>query len=202
MAGRRKKSAFRKVADYFTAAVLMIIVALAAAFFSDMGGKEYQGRFQVLDGDSLQQGEVRFRLEGIDAPEGQQTCGNSAKTWPCGREAAKYLRQRFASGSPVCRGTGTDRYARTLVRCTIGDSDINAEMVRRGWAVSYGLYQHEESEARREHAGIWVGEFTRPQDWREIHGSSDSPDFGKALAGWYERFGSWMRQWLGWWTGK
>ena len=130
------------------------LLALAAAFFSDMGGKEYQGRFQVLDGDSLQQGEVRFRLEGIDAPEGKQTCGSSAEPWPCGRRRPNICVSGSHPVQPVCRGAGADRYARTLVRCTIGGSDINAEMVRRGWAVSYGLYQHEESEARRERAGI------------------------------------------------
>jgi endonuclease YncB( thermonuclease family) len=40
-------------------------------------------------------------------------------------------------------------------------------MVEEGWAVSYGRdYDHEETRARNRSAGLWAGEFTRPQDWR------------------------------------
>lgn len=188
----RAKSAIRKAADYFATAVLLAFVALAAAFFANIGGQNYQGPFQVLDGDSLQIGEMRFRLEGIDAPEGQQTCGSGANLWPCGREATRYLRTRMAGETTICRGVGTDRYARTLVRCRIGDTDLNGEMVRNGWAVSYGAYSSEENMARSEGVGIWTGEFVEPREWREVHGSADEISMAEGLANWIAHAKDWL----------
>jgi len=190
----RGKSSIRKIADYFATAVFLLIVAVAAAFFSNSGGQDLYGPFLVLDGDSLQSGEARFRLEGIDAPEGRQTCGAGDKIWACGREATRFLRGKMSKGGAVCRDVGTDRYGRTLVRCEIGDSDINADMVRNGWAVSFGAYYSEEKLARNEKAGIWAGDFVMPQQWREIHGSAEESQLGEAINNWFGRVKGWFGQ--------
>jgi endonuclease YncB( thermonuclease family) len=58
-----------------------------------------------------------------------------------------------------CESRGLDRYERTLAICSIGDVEINAELVRRGlaWAfVKYsGHYIAIEAEARAKKVGIW-----------------------------------------------
>ncbi len=81
------KRTLRRIADYFTAATFVIVVIFAAAWFGRLGESEYGGPFKVLDGDSLELGGIRFRLEGIDAPEYRQTCQKGGVTWSCGKQA-------------------------------------------------------------------------------------------------------------------
>lgn len=159
----------RKIADYFTAATFLIILIFAAAWFGRLGESEYGGPFRAVDGDSLESGELRFRLEGIDAPEYRQTCRNGGEDWPCGKQAARYLRSLIRQPGAKCTGLGVDKYERILVRCSIGARDINAQMVEKGWAVSFGDYQAEERRARNARSGIWAGEFIRPRQWRDLN---------------------------------
>lgn len=63
------------------------------------------------------------------------------------------------------------RYGRTVAVCRTEAGEINAAMVRRGWAVVYrryakGAYEAEEAAARAERLGIWSGRFTMPEDYR------------------------------------
>jgi endonuclease YncB( thermonuclease family) len=55
--------------------------------------------------------------------------------------------------------------------CRTESGELNAAMVRRGWAVDYtkyngGRYHSEEQEARRDQLGIWAGRFDMPEQWR------------------------------------
>jgi hypothetical protein len=64
----------------------------------------------------------------------------------------------------------TDEYGRSVSICKNGNTDINAEMVRAGFALAYRRYSNdyvdEENEARNAKRGLWAGEFTAPWDWR------------------------------------
>ena len=125
----------------------------------------------VVDGDTLAISGVRVRLEGIDAPEAGQTCGTAAGgSWRCGTETSAAL-ARFIQGKDVrCQPRGLDKYGRTLGVCFLGDQDINAGMVRQGYAwafVKYSTsYVKEEAMARTERLGIWQGEAVPPWDYR------------------------------------
>jgi endonuclease YncB( thermonuclease family) len=88
--------------------------------------------------------------------------------------------------APVtCEPQGHDRYRRTLAICSANHIDLNAWLVRQGWALSfvrYGdRYRAEENEARRERRGLWAGAFIAPWDWRhrskrtEILGAGQVP---------------------------
>jgi len=48
----------------------------------------------------------------------------------------------------------------------IGDTNLNAEIVRQGWAVAYRRYSEDyveaENEARMNKRGMWAGEFEMP----------------------------------------
>jgi endonuclease YncB( thermonuclease family) len=105
-------------------------------------------------------------LRGIDAPEYRQQCDRGGVPWPCGHDARALLVKLLQDGSVECRGNERDRYDRLLVTCQANDIDINAEMVKRGMAVSFGNYRNEEAAARSEKAGMWAGNFERPQDYR------------------------------------
>jgi len=201
---RRRQSGFvRKLADYFTMASFFLVVALVAAYFGKLGETSHQGPFVVVDGDSLSQSGVKFRLEGIDAPEYRQTCRKDGVEWACGREAAKFLRQQMRRGNPRCRGVGLDKYERILVQCATGDKQINREMVSNGWAVSFGDFQREERSAREKGLGVWQGEFLSPRQWREIYGNVED---GEVVSGIVDQLGSKIRYWMfeikNWWSGK
>ena len=193
---RRKTGLLSRLADYLSVASLILAVALAAAYFGRIGEQEYTGRFVVMDGDSLEMDGIRFRLEGIDAPEARQTCRKAGADWPCGREAARYLRKLVDEGGVVCTSLGLDKYERILARCETGSREINREMVAGGWAVSFGGYFVDEALARDKKLGVWAGDFMRPGDWREIHGdaleSSGSSDWLDAIAARMRMVWQWM----------
>ncbi len=152
---------------YALAAVFVFVCLVYAAerWFPE---ESLSGRAFVLDGDSLELNGRRLRLEGIDAPEGRQTCQHDGKAWPCGRQATAALRRLVAGRQVKCRELGRDRYDRLLAECHVGETDIAAEMVRQGWALSYraGKYIEEEEQAKRAKAGIWSGKFLPPREWR------------------------------------
>lgn len=129
------------------------------------------GIAHVIDGDTIQVGETRVRLDGIDAPESAQTCKRaSGEEWPCGTEATRAMRAMAEQKTIVCRNHGLDIYGRTLGTCFSGNVNVNAEMVRLGlaWAfVKYSTaYTTEEAIARRAKTGIWQGEALPAWDFR------------------------------------
>ncbi|NML73288.1 thermonuclease family protein [Rhizobium sp. S-51] len=151
-------------------AVSAVLLALVIASKLDQDNRiRLTGRFVAVDGDTLAQGNQRFRLEGIDAPEIAQTCGVEPAVDPCGSSARARLAAFVSEPSFSCSGGGVDRYGRQLVRCVADGLDVNRAMVREGLAVAYGDYGGEEAAAREEGLGIWSGPFDRPSDWRRIH---------------------------------
>jgi endonuclease YncB( thermonuclease family) len=132
------------------------------------------GKAWVIDGDTIEISGTRIRLEGIDAPESDQTCTDSkGKTWPCGTAATNELRAHIRGRELTCNRRALDRYKRVLAVCSLPDgSDINAWMVQQGWAVAYGfakIYESEEAEAEATKRGIWAGSFVPPSQWRQLH---------------------------------
>jgi endonuclease YncB( thermonuclease family) len=129
------------------------------------------GVARIVDGDTLAIGETKIRLEGIDAPETDQMCldYNAAK-WSCGVVARDHLVQHVAGRPVECSPSGADRYGRTLAVCHLGDENLNAWMVREGFALAFvkysTVYLGEESEARKAQRGLWSGAFIAPWDWR------------------------------------
>ena len=132
------------------------------------------GRARVLDGDSLEISGARIRLEGIDAPEWRQTCVDpKGQMWSCGQTAAQELRSYVGGRELTCARHGVDRYNRILATCSVPDgSDLNAWIIRQGWAVASGdagHYRSEQHEAEAAKRGIWSGTFLLPREWRRQH---------------------------------
>ena len=130
------------------------------------------GKAWVIDGDTIEIAGTRIRLEGIDAPEWDQTCTDTqGKPWPCGRAATGELKAHVRGRELTCKARAFDRYKRVLAVCALPDgSDINAWMVRQGWAVDYGfarIYESEQAEAEKARRGIWAGSFMSPSQWRQ-----------------------------------
>jgi endonuclease YncB( thermonuclease family) len=135
------------------------------------GAETISGAARIVDGDTLAIGETKIRLEGIDAPETDQVCLDAkAVTWSCGVVARDRLVEHVAGRPLGCKPSGTDRYGRTLAVCSVAGEDLNAWMVREGYALAFVRYSTayvaEETKARKALAGLWSGAFIAPWDWR------------------------------------
>ena len=101
-------------------------------------GKEVTGRASVVAGDVLKVAGTTVRLSGIETPERAQLCGKDAGKWRCA-EAAQSALSKVVSGRPVrCRLSGTDSAGRQLGHCSLDSVDINADLVRQGYAFAEG----------------------------------------------------------------
>ncbi len=129
-----------------------------------------KGVGRPIDGDSLWVGRDEVRLEGIDAPEGRQTCSRNGAAWECGTAARDELARLIGRDMVECRASKRDKHGRVLGYCRAGGRDLNALMVTAGLAVSYGSYLREEGDAKARRKGLWSGEFERPRDWRHERG--------------------------------
>lgn len=157
--------------DVFGVIALFGVVAVAAAVFDELSMRDVAGQARVVDGDTIVLAGQRTRLAGIDAPELDQKCRRDGSAYDCGREARLRLAGLIGDAETVCRGNQKDRYGRLLVRCLCGETDLNAAMVRSGWAVAYGDYDRQERMARSEAAGLWAGDFDLPSQWRAQQGA-------------------------------
>lgn len=143
---------------------LILVGPLAAA--------EYSGKVVgVSDGDTLtiltaEKQQVKVRLGEIDTPESGQPYGERAK------QALSAL--AFGKAARVVV-QDTDRYGRIVGRVYVGETDVNAELVKQGAAWVYrqyvkdqSLYQLEE-QAKRAKRGLWAlpeSDRCAPWDWR------------------------------------
>lgn len=129
------------------------------------------GYARVVDGDSVYIGSVEVRLYGVDAPEGPQTCTADGLRWPCGRQAAQALRAKIDGRVVTCDERDRDSYGRVVAVCHHDGADVNAWLVRNGWAMAYRrhtpIYSDAEAAAESARRGIWRGDFVAPWDWRQ-----------------------------------
>lgn len=141
-----------------------IVLALPAA------ADDLRGVPVIIDGDTLDVAGTRIRLHGIDAPESKQQCQVAGNPWACGVDAKLSLINAVQGREIECRGVKRDRYGRLIAICYAGETDLNAEMVRDGWALAYRQYAMDyvgdEAEARAAGRGIWRSQFVEPWEWR------------------------------------
>lgn len=128
----------------------------------------------IHDGDTMTVNGIRVRLHGIDAPELDQPCRRQGRPWACGRAAKTQLEGLVGASDVACTAIDKDRYGRIVARCSIAGQDIQAWMVRNGWAIAYDRYSKEylpqQAQAQRDGLGIWQGENVAPESWRRRGG--------------------------------
>lgn len=125
---------------------------------------------RVADGDTVSildagNRQHKIRLHGIDAPERDQ---------PYGREAGNLLRKLVDDRQVGVVVVDTDSYERNVGVIYLGDQNINAEMVARGYAWWYRFHapnerqlQANEEQARADGRGLWAdSDAVEPWDWR------------------------------------
>lgn len=82
---------------------------------------------------------LKIRMLGMDTPETHLPApGGTVGQEPWGSSAADHLTNLLPLGEKVIvKDNGHDKYGRTLAFVFVGNTDINLEMVRSGWAVPY-----------------------------------------------------------------
>ncbi|MCP1849393.1 MULTISPECIES: thermonuclease family protein [unclassified Bradyrhizobium] len=130
-----------------------------------------RGLPQIVDADTVYIGQTKIRFSGVDAPETEQICLDSAgKNWKCGLEAKERLQAFSNNREWVCQLSGQDVYRRSLGVCTINGENVSRWLVRNGWALDFHRYStdfvDDEDFAREHRRGLWSGAFIAPWDWR------------------------------------
>jgi endonuclease YncB( thermonuclease family) len=169
----RRRPRVRPLASLITVIGATTVGAVAIALTSDDAGgpPTLRAVARVIDGDTLVLAGTTIRLNGIDAPEAAQTCGaRDGTSWPCGAVATAALAKLISSRLVGCKTHGHDRYGRTLGTCYAGGNNLNALMVRRGFARAYTSrswrYTINEWQAWMDGAGIWAGSSEPPWVFR------------------------------------
>lgn len=153
-----------------TALVLAALFAVAASAPASAAGQAHVGQASVIDGDTLEIHGQRIRLHGVDAPESSQPCTRDGQSWRCGASAANALDGWIANRPVSCQTLDTDRYGRSIARCSVAGKDMGAWLVGNGWAMAYRQYSKDyvpaELAARLSGRNIWSGQVQAPWDYR------------------------------------
>ena len=150
--------------------------ALIAALLLAMAGPSLANEIVVIDGDTFQLDHTTYRLDGIDAPEIDQTClDQSGDVWPCGVTARDRLSAYIGNRAVRCEDKAPDPIYkhRRIGICSIeGEAaTLNEWLVREGWAIKLdpdakGRFAAAETYARESRRGLWKGCFAEPRDLR------------------------------------
>ena len=145
-------------------------------------GQTLTGRVRVIDGETLQSGQQRIQLSGIDAPESDQYCLADSARWPCGQQATKALKNYIGLRPVNCWGVDRDTYGRLLAVCFLAGENLNGWLVSQGWALAYrhfsAAYVEEEATAKADGRGMWRGQFIEPWNWRRKRERSSKRERG------------------------
>ena len=128
-------------------------------------------KIQVIDGDTIHIGKLKYRFFGIDAPEIKQICEKDNIKIQCGVIAKSVLQNKIADKIPKCIVKDKDRYQRLVAECFIGKESLSRFMVREGYAVAYSQYSkdfiEDEKYAKENKLGIWSMNFQMPSEYRK-----------------------------------
>jgi endonuclease YncB( thermonuclease family) len=166
---------------------LVLFLALTGFWSSSGPASALTAAATVRDANSIQLGDVTYRLDGVDAPELDQVCiDDHADPWTCGIEARDQLTKLIGGRSVRCDDVGPEKNfgKRHRAICTAeGDKvTLNEQLVKLGFAIARepikANVKAAATDAKTASAGIWKGCFVAPQEFRT--GKKDGTLLGAA----------------------
>ena len=174
---------------YLNKTNLFLVINICLIFFllsyNDVKSEEVKiisGTAKVTDGDTIQIEGKKIRFFGIDAPEKKQQCKKPwltisfisfSKNYPCGQISTDKLKKKINNKLLICKWSNKDRYKRYIAECFKDKTNVNAWMVKNGYAVAYKRYSkayvRDEEYAKENKLGIWKGTFIAPEKWRKLN---------------------------------
>jgi hypothetical protein len=130
------------------------------------------GKAKVLDANTLvfADGTKVDVGGGMDAPDLEQKGLIGESFYPCGKDAAEFLK-KLVVDQTITFLAAKDQDAdakRIRGHCMIGETSLEIEMVRNGWAIAHHSGNAVwEIIARENKRGIWRGKFIEPERWRK-----------------------------------
>lgn len=123
---------------------------------------------RVIDGDTFEMDGVIYRLNGIDAPELGQRCGE----WACGANATAGLAALLSGSAVTCDKMERDPYDRWIATCFVNGRDVSAEMVDKGLAWAFVKFTDvcvpAELVSKDKAAGVFADDFMPPWEFRAL----------------------------------
>ena len=155
-----------------------IMGALIAALLIAAATPGWAVDVSVTDGDTLIVDGVAYRLDGIEAPQTDQTClDDKGAPWTCGIDARDRLRDYVGKRDVRCTDRGPDSAYRKrhVGECRVeGEAvSINQWMVQEGWALNLdrsakGRFKADRDSASLGRKGLWKGCFVAPEALRRF----------------------------------
>jgi endonuclease YncB( thermonuclease family) len=132
------------------------------------------GRVRVADPCTLifDDGTEVILRGGMDAPAMEQQGLIGDSLYPAGKKAAEFLKTLIDNKKVTCFARPKDvvgkRISGGAADCFVGETNLEIEMVRNGWAVSnHSGIDCYEVFARENKRGLWRGQFIPPARWRK-----------------------------------
>src|SRR5262249_25499864 len=104
------------------------------------------------------------------APDLEQKGLIGDKLYPCGEEAAQFLKKFIAEQRVTCYVLNPNDRQGGRLRGSgyVGETWIPELMIRQGWAISdHNSTVGAEVMARENQRGLWRGQFILPAEWRK-----------------------------------
>src|SRR5215471_8613949 len=126
---------FRNSIAATRASALALFLAMVGCLVAAGPSRAVTATATVRDANSIQLGDVTYRLDGVDAPELDQTCiDDHADPWTCGLEARDQLTKLIAGRSVRCDDVGPEKNfgKRHRAICTVeGDKvSLNEQLLK------------------------------------------------------------------------
>lgn len=133
----------------------------------DKGKREWQritGRVRIIDAHTLEFADGTRILLHVVAPELGQMGMMSDSLYPCGMEAAEFLRTLIGDQPVMCFlvEAQDDKWIGYA-----GDTNLGHALIINGWGLAHHSSLHPaEIIAREKQRGLWRGKFLDPDNWR------------------------------------
>ena len=163
---------------------LFVLICLPSLTLAD-----FSGRVVVIDGDTIDVGDVRVRIHGIDAPESDQKCTTEQdQSWACGAWVSEQVRARLQGKKATCKRVEIDKYGRVVATCKVKGEDVGRALVSDGLAFAYRKYSMaydlDEKGAAVNDRGLHASRVQSPAQYRKARAKGRiPPDWNCAIKG-------------------